>query len=202
MTASLVCSQPPEENCPSRADRVWDENSRSEPVSTETEPTKDTPVSKSETPEKQPVGRAGKQPMEEEHKAEEVKPTDERQVEDKEEILGSPILDLDPSLDMEVMELMTTAPFACREKGRSLRLPRSSFHPSDDLLIRLRQSPFSTEASPDTSPARTPNTPPPLTPPSPVSSRDSPLVQVKCLPHVIMSPVFGLSAPVHLISCH
>lgn len=94
----------------------------------------------------------------------------------------SPVLELDPSLDMEVMELMTSSPtpsllhpsssspplFSQRGKGRTLRPPPCSSRPSDDLSIRLRQSPFSTEASPETSPARAPITPPPLSPPSPL----------------------------------
>lgn len=93
----------------------------------------------------------------------------------------SPVLDLDPSLDMEVMELMASSPppsllhlsspslptFSRRGKGRSLRRPPCSSRPSDDLSIRLRQSPFSTEASPETSPVRIPITPPPLSPLSP-----------------------------------
>lgn len=105
----------------------------------------------------------------------------------------SPMLELDPSLDMEVMELMTSSPppsllhlsspspppCSRRGKGRTLRPPPSSSRPSDDLAIRLRQSPFSTEASPETSPARVPVTPPPLSPPSPLFgsspfSRESP----------------------------
>lgn len=94
----------------------------------------------------------------------------------------SPVLEMDPSLDMEVMELMSSAspppsllhlaspsprPFPHRGKGRTLRPPPCSSRPSDDLSIRLRQSPFSTEASPETSPTRAPITPPPLSPPSP-----------------------------------
>lgn len=100
----------------------------------------------------------------------------------EEDELVSPVLELDHSLDMEVMELMTSSspppsllhlssssppPFSRRGKGRTLRPPPFSTRPSDDLSIRLRQSPFSTEASPETSPTRAPVTPPPLSPPSP-----------------------------------
>lgn len=105
---------------------------------------------------------------------------DQSEVEEEEPM--SPVMELDPSLDMEVMELMTSSssppfllhlsspsppPFSRRGKGRTLRPPPCSSRPSDDLSIRLRQSPFSTEASPESSPARAPITPPPLSPPSP-----------------------------------
>lgn len=108
---------------------------------------------------------------------------DERQEEksEAEEEPVSPVLELDPSLDMEVMELMASKspspsllhlsspsppPLLRRGKGRTFRPPPSSSRPSDDLSIRLRQSPFSTEASPETSPTRAPVTPPPLSPSS------------------------------------
>lgn len=105
----------------------------------------------------------------------------EDQSDGEEEEPVSPVLELDPSLDMEVMELMASSPppsllhlsspslptFSRRGKGRSLRPPSYSSRPSDDLAIRLRQSPFSTEASPETSPTRIPITPPPLSPLSP-----------------------------------
>ena len=116
---------------------------------------------------------------------------DKSEVEEEDPV--SPVLELDPSLDTEVMELMTSSPtpsllhpsssspplFSQRGKSRTLRPPPCSSRPSDDLSVRLRQSPFSTEASPETSPARAPITPPPLSPPSPLlrsspSARESP----------------------------
>lgn len=123
----------------------------------------------------------------------EVEEVQEDQSEAEEEPV-SPVMDLDPSLDLEVMELMTSSspppsllhlpspsppPFSRRGKGRSLRPPPSFARPSDDLSIRLRQSPFSTEASPETSPTRAPITPPPLSPPSPPTRETAPLVKVE-----------------------
>ncbi|XP_077410700.1 histone-lysine N-methyltransferase 2C-like [Vanacampus margaritifer] len=89
------------------------------------------------------------------------------------------------SFDVEVMKLMSSSsPSAspCRPSSlsppplntRSLRPPPRSLPPSDELSIRLRQSPFSTEASPETSPVRVPLTPPPLSPPSPLLSFSPP----------------------------
>lgn len=122
----------------------------------------------------------------------EVEEVQEDQSEAEEEPV-SPVMDLDPSLDLEVMELMTSSspppsllhlpspsppPLSRRGKGRSLRPPHSFARPSDDLSIRLRQSPFSTEASPETSPARATVTPPPLSPPSPPTRETAPLGKV------------------------
>ncbi|XP_056155239.1 histone-lysine N-methyltransferase 2C [Lampris incognitus] len=100
-------------------------------------------------------------------------------------------LGLETSFDMEVMKLMTSSspppsllcfspsPPLRRGKSRSLRPPpQASCRPSDDLSIRLRQSPFSTEASPESSPARISVTPPPLslptTPPRTTSAPGAP----------------------------
>lgn len=120
--------------------------------------------------------------MEEEEVEEAKEATKLEDQSDVEEEPVSPVLELDPALDMEVMKLMTSSspppsllhlsspsppPFSRRGKGRALRPPPGSSRLSDDLSIRLRQSPFSTEASPETSPTRTPITPPPLSPPSP-----------------------------------
>ncbi|XP_072769606.1 histone-lysine N-methyltransferase 2C-like [Nerophis lumbriciformis] len=129
----------------------------------------------------------------------------------------SPVLELDPSLDVEVMKLMTTEsppasflhlssfsppPIPTRGKGRSLRPPLcSSFAPLDDLSLRLRQSPFSTEASPETSPAREPITPPPLSPPSPPLRfsppyRESPpLSQIPPSTVIPLTPKIGMGKP-------
>ncbi|KAF7649289.1 hypothetical protein LDENG_00143850, partial [Lucifuga dentata] len=141
--------------------------------------------------------------------------------EEEEEEPVSTVLELDPSLDMEVMELMASSspPPALlhlsspsplhlplrRGKGRTLRPPPllSSSRPSDDLSIRLRQSPFSTEASPETSPVRVPITPPPLSPPTPPhrtasSPRESPpLSKLQAPPTTIMSftPKIGMGKP-------
>lgn len=135
-------------------------------VAMATESTKDGHQFHCELSEKQEIGTAERhQPV-----------RDEEAGPDEEETSDGPILDLDQSLDLEVMELMTSAapPASRRGKWRSLRPLPSWSRPSDDLSIRLRQSPFSTEASPETSPARTPVTPPPLTPPTPPSSRETP----------------------------
>ncbi|XP_041823896.1 histone-lysine N-methyltransferase 2C-like isoform X4 [Melanotaenia boesemani] len=142
-------------------------------------------------------------------------PMNEKEEPEEEEEPVSPVLDLDPSLDMEVMELMTSSlppsllhlsspspPLPSRRgKGQSLRPPPFSSRPSDDLSIRLRQSPFSTEASPETSPARIPITPPPLTPPSPPyksspPSRESPPLS-KVPPTMLFpfTPKIGMGKP-------
>ncbi|KAM8731510.1 histone-lysine N-methyltransferase 2C isoform 5-T5 [Acanthopagrus schlegelii] len=128
----------------------------------------------------------------------------------------SPVLELDPSLDMEVMELMASSPppsllhlsspslptFSRRGKGRSLRRPPCPSRPSDDLSIRLRQSPFSTEASPETSPVRIPITPPPLSPLSPSlgyspPDRESPPLSKPQAPTTILplTPKIGMGKP-------
>ncbi|XP_049604836.1 histone-lysine N-methyltransferase 2C isoform X8 [Syngnathus scovelli] len=84
----------------------------------------------------------------------------------------------EPSFDSEVMTLISSlSPSASLSPRplhtRSLRPPPRSLPPTDELSIRLRQSPFSTEASPETSPVRVPLTPPPLSPPSPSFSPPS-----------------------------
>ncbi|XP_035986055.1 histone-lysine N-methyltransferase 2D [Fundulus heteroclitus] len=217
-TSLPVCSQsmPPKEDCPREAEwgkveEEGDENSpsqrQSDVVATVTEPTKRSLQSHGETSDKQTMGTTGRQQMQEE---EEVRPVKEYQLKVEGETLLSPVLDLNPSLDMEVMELMTSAApttmqllssssptsFTRRGKGRSLRPPPCSPRPSDDLSIRLRQSPFSTEASPETSPARTPVTPPPLTPPSPPSSRESPPFS-QAAPTIVFpyTPKIGMGKP-------
>lgn len=146
--------------------------------------------------EEQPIREQNDAEEEEEVEEEEDKGATHEEHSDleEEEELVSPVLELDPSLDMEVMKLMTSSspppsflhlsspsppPFTRQGKGRTLRPPPSSSRPSDDLSIRLRQSPFSTEASPETSPARTPVTPPPLSPPSPPLRESPPLSRVK-----------------------
>ncbi|XP_034021214.1 LOW QUALITY PROTEIN: uncharacterized protein LOC117505783 [Thalassophryne amazonica] len=134
------------------------------------------------------------------------------QVEGEEEEPVSPVLDLDPSEDMEVTKLMTSPshPLASvlhlhtpspppKPASHRPRIPRSS----DDLSIRLRKSPFSTEASPETSPVRTPVTPPPLSPPSPPprassSSREFlPLSQSQAPPSTVirLTPKIGMGKP-------
>ncbi|XP_028288299.1 histone-lysine N-methyltransferase 2C-like isoform X3 [Parambassis ranga] len=136
---------------------------------------------------------------------------------DVEEDPVSPVLDLDPSLDMEVMELMTSSPppsllhlsspsppltFSRRGKTRTLRPPPSS-RPLDDLSIRLRQSPFSTEASPETSPVRAPVTPPELSPTSPPLrcspfARESPPISKHLAPPptvLSFTPKIGMGKP-------
>lgn len=107
---------------------------------------------------------------------------DQSEAEEEEEVPVSSVPELDPSLD-DVMELMTSesppsmlrhfsppSPLFFYRRGEeqaAVRPPPCSSRPSDDLSIRLRQSPFSTEASPETSPTRAPITPPPLSPASP-----------------------------------
>ncbi|XP_061122354.1 histone-lysine N-methyltransferase 2C-like isoform X2 [Syngnathus typhle] len=91
---------------------------------------------------------------------------------------GEAVGGADPSFDSEVMTLMSSlSPSASLSPRplhmRSLRPPPRSLPPTDELSIRLRQSPFSTEASPETSPNRVPLTPPPLSPPSPSVSPPS-----------------------------
>ncbi|MED6294159.1 hypothetical protein CHARACLAT_018249 [Characodon lateralis] len=216
-----VCSfaTPSKEDCPPEVQRgnveeVGNESSQSHslknPVSTVTEPTKDLGQSHGETSEKQEMRTADRQltVREKQEAEEEVVLMEKREINVEEETLVSPALDLDTSLDMEVMELMISTapscilqlssssshPFSCRGNGRRLRPPPCSSRPSDDLSIRLRQSPFSTEASPETSPTRTPITPPPLTPPSP-SSRDSPLSQVPPTTAFLISPKIGMGKP-------
>lgn len=149
------------------------------------------PMREKQNAEQEESGRGATGRWEEE----EVQDTSEQedQSDGDEEEPVSPVLVLDPSLDMEVMELMAACPppslvqlsspspppFSRRGKGRTLRPSPCSSRPLDDLSIRLRQSPFSTEASPETSPTRAPITPPPLSPPSPPlrsshSTRESP----------------------------
>lgn len=154
----------------------------STPVADRQQPVKESPDAGEEEREKSGVtGRISDDEVEEEEGGGEMaKQEDQSDVEEEE--LVSPVLDLDASFDKEVMELMTSSspppsflhlsspsppPLSSGGKGRTLRPPPCSSRPSDDLSIRLRQSPFSTEASPETSPARTPVTPPPLSPPSP-----------------------------------
>ncbi|XP_060950226.1 histone-lysine N-methyltransferase 2C-like [Limanda limanda] len=143
-----------------------------------------------------------------------AKLVDQSDVEEEEPL--SPVLELDSSFDKEVMELMTSTtpppsllhlsspsppPLPRWGKGRTLRFPPSSSRPLDDLSIRLRQSPFSTEASPETSPTRALLTPPPLSPPSPhlrspPSARESPPLskfpQMTVLP---LTPKIGMGKP-------
>ncbi|XP_014874682.1 histone-lysine N-methyltransferase 2C isoform X3 [Poecilia latipinna] len=157
-------------------------------VAMATESTKDGQQSHCEPSEKQEMGTTERhQPI-----------RDEEAGPDGEETSDGPFLDLDQSLDMEVMELMTSAtpPTSRRGKWRSLRTLPSWSHPSDDLSIRLRQSPFSTEASPETSPARTPVTPPPLTPPTPPSSIEtSPPSQAPPTAVFLLTPKIGMGKP-------
>ncbi|XP_023805952.1 histone-lysine N-methyltransferase 2C isoform X3 [Oryzias latipes] len=185
-------------------------------VSTMTEPTKDEDRSRAKPSQKEEELQADgclgweEPPMNEKLEVKEAK-THQSDVEEEVKPI-SPVLDLGSSLDMEVMELMTSSPPpsllhpsspnspapSCRGKGRILRPPPCSSRPSDDLSIRLRQSPFSTEASPETSPARTPVTPPPLTPPSPpLMCRDSPpLFESQAPPTVLpFTPKIGMGKP-------
>lgn len=150
--------------------------------------------------------------------------TPEREDEDDQESdiedAVSPVLELDPSLDMEVMELMSSASpppslltlsspssptmhFQRRGKGRTFRTLQCSSRPEDDLSIRLRQSPFSTEASPETSPNRVPITPPPLSPLTPPlraspSPRESPPLSRPLVPSttvIPLTPKIGMGKP-------
>ncbi|KAK2859757.1 hypothetical protein Q5P01_004377 [Channa striata] len=154
--------------------------SQFEVVAVETQPTKDNNRPHAESSEIEEEGTTGRMSEGEVKKAREgVQQQDHSDMEAEE--LVCPVLELDPSLDIEVMELMTSSSpppsflqlstpsqsLSHRGKGRSLRPPPCSSRPSDELSIRLRQSPFSTEASPETSPTRAPVTPPPLSPPSP-----------------------------------
>lgn len=198
-----------------------------------TEPTKDGDQSHAEPSQKeeelQADGCLGReeQTMNEKLEDEEAKALQSDAEEEERPV--SPVLDLGSSLDMEVMELMTSSPPPSllnlsspnslapsrRGKGRILRPPPCSSRPSDDLSIRLRQSPFSTEASPETSPARTPVTPPPLTPPSPpLMCRDSPPlfeVSLRVQPRFVSSACFtstltscsgSVSGPSHSAPLH
>ncbi|XP_023181708.1 histone-lysine N-methyltransferase 2C-like isoform X7 [Xiphophorus maculatus] len=152
-----------------------------------TESTKDGHQSHSEPSEKQEI-----------RSVERHQPIRDEEAGPDEETSDGPILDLDQSLDIEVMELMTSAapPASRRGKWRSLRPLPSWSRPSDDLSIRLRQSPFSTEASPETSPARTPVTPPPLTPPTPPSSRETPPpTQAPPTAVFLLTPKIGMGKP-------
>lgn len=168
-------------------------------------------------------GVTGSMDAEEVEEAKEgTKQEDQSDVEEEQEPV-SPVLELDPSLDVEVMELMTSSspppsllhlstpsppPFSHRGKGRTLRPPPCSSRLSDDLSIRLRQSPFSTEASPETSPARAPITPPPLSPPSPPLRPPPPCQRVSTsLQGTMMSPLavtifslFSLPSHWHLLA--
>lgn len=160
------------------------------PVPVEMEPTNDESESLSR-PSERTEGSATPEPTSS-HTSEEVPGArnwmeEEEELQDKseaeeEEIPLSPVPELDPSLH-DVMEVMTSdsppltlrnpstpSPifFYGRGEDRGLARPPCSSMPSDDLSIRLRQSPFSTEASPETSPTRVPITPPPLSPASPL----------------------------------
>ncbi|XP_051910013.1 histone-lysine N-methyltransferase 2C-like [Hippocampus zosterae] len=114
----------------------------------------------------------------------------------------------EPTLDAEVMKLMcSSSPSAspCHPPSltppplstRSLRPPPRSVPPLDELSIRLRQSPFSTEASPETSPTPTPIrvslTPPPLSPPSPPLSFSPPYRESPPLCKTLPSTVIPLT---------
>lgn len=164
---------------------------QAKPVPVETEPTNDESQSHSRPLERRTEGSATPEPTSS-HTSEEAPGArnwmeEEEELQDKseaeeEEIPLSPVPELDPSLD-DVMEVMTSESppstlrnpsspspifFYCRREEQSLARPPCSSMPSDDLSIRLRQSPFSTEASPETSPTRVPITPPPLSPASPL----------------------------------
>lgn len=149
------------------------------------------PMSEKQNAEQEESGSGATGGWDEEEVQDTSEQEDQFDVDEEEPV--SPVMELDPSLDMEVMELMTSCPppslvqlsspspppFSRRGKGRTLRPSPCSSRPLDDLSIRLRQSPFSTEASPETSPTRAPITPPPLSPPSPPlrsspSTRESP----------------------------
>ncbi|XP_049896001.1 histone-lysine N-methyltransferase 2C-like isoform X2 [Epinephelus moara] len=166
--------------------------------------------------EEQGKGVTGKMDEEEVEEAREGAEQDQSDAEEEEPV--SPVLELDPSLDMEVMALMTSSspassllhlpspsppPASQRGMGRTLRPPPCSSRPLDDLAIRLRQSPFSTEASPETSPARAPVTPPPLSPPSPPlrytpsASESPPLSKPQAPPITVLplTPKIGMGKP-------
>ncbi|XP_061522122.1 histone-lysine N-methyltransferase 2C-like isoform X2 [Phycodurus eques] len=114
-----------------------------------------------------------------------MRPNQEEVRESSSDAEGEP----EPFLDMEVMKPMTSSSPLCESPRlpsspsppplttRSLRPPPHSLPPSDELSIRLRHSPFSTEASPETSPVRVPLTPPPLSPPSPPLSFTPPYTE-------------------------
>lgn len=166
------------------------DNDQAKPVAVETEPTTDetqsdsTPLEKGMkllgTPAPTSSHTFTEEVPEVRHWMEEEELQDQSEAEE-EEVPGSSVPELDPSLD-DVMELMTSESspsmlrhfspssplfFFHRGEEQTVRPPPCSSRPSDDLSIRLRQSPFSTEASPETSPTRTPITPPPLSPASP-----------------------------------
>lgn len=159
---------------------------QAKPVPVETEPTSDESQSDCRPLERRKEGSATPEPASS-HTSEEVPGArtwmeEEEELQDKseaeeEEISMSPVPELDPSLE-DVMEVMTSEspPSTLRNPSspspvffyrRGGERPPCSSMPSDDLSIRLRQSPFSTEASPETSPTRVPITPPPLSPASP-----------------------------------
>ncbi|KAF0028650.1 hypothetical protein F2P81_019737 [Scophthalmus maximus] len=164
-----------------------------------------------------PEAVAGQQPMRERQDSEEEEDIDGMDEEEVREVTWdeeepvSPVLDLDSSFDKEVMELMSSSilppsllhlsspsppPPSRRGKGRTLRSPPCSSRPLDDLSLRLRQSPFSTEASPETSPSRAPLTPP--SPPlrSPPSARESPpLSKAPSITVLPLTPKIGMGKP-------
>lgn len=164
---------------------------QAKPVTVETEPTTDETQSHSRPLEKgkkllgTPATTSSHTFTEEvpevRHWMEEEEELQDQSEAEEEEVLVSSVPELDPSLD-DVMELMTSESppsmlrhfsppsplfFFHRGEEQTVRPPPCSSRPSDDLSIRLRQSPFSTEASPETSPTRAPITPPPLSPASP-----------------------------------
>lgn len=164
---------------------------QAKPIPVETEPTNAESQSHSRPLEGRKEGSATPEPTSS-HTSEEVPGVrnwieEEEELQDKseaeeEEIPLSPVPEMDPSLD-DVMEVMTSESppstlqnpsspspifFYRRGEDQGLAHPPCSSMPSDDLSIRLRQSPFSTEASPETSPTRVPITPPPLSPASPI----------------------------------
>lgn len=148
---------------------------------------------------------------------EEEEVRDQSEAEEEEEAV-SPVPELDSALDDVVMELMASVSppatlhhlsspspplFSRRGEGRALRPPPCSSGPSDDLSIRLRLSPFSTEASPETSPSRAPITPPPLSPSSPPlhSSSLKEFVPLSKVSNVLVSDFYcPLFQPVFLMT--
>lgn len=155
---------------------------QAKPVAVETEPTNEGTQSHSRPLEKgkKLLGAPTSSHTQERWMEEEEELQDQSEAEE-EEVPVSSVPELDPSLD-DVMELMNSESppsmlrhfsppsplfFYHRGEEQAVRPPPCSSRPSDDLSIRLRQSPFSTEASPETSPTRAPITPPPLSPASP-----------------------------------
>ncbi|TDG97611.1 hypothetical protein EPR50_G00228100 [Perca flavescens] len=197
--------------------RVTSAEDEEELVAEAKEPTKDEhqshaePSEREEEPEPRATAApelvAEQQPMREKHDAEEEEARSGGEQEDQSDVEQedpvSPVLELDPSLDTEVMALLRLSspsppPLSRRGSGRALRpTPPSSSRPLDDLSIRLRQSPFSTEASPETSPARAPVTPPPLSPPSPLYRESPPLSKAQTLPVTVLplTPKIGMGKP-------